>query len=101
MTLGSRLRQARKAAKLTQPELADLSRVSQKTISKIERGDQDSSGSLVQLAQACGVRPEWLATGELPMVTAAQRQTMRVAEEHAEYKVDGDAAEIALAWSRL
>lgn len=60
MTLGERLRAARKHAGLTQVELETKSGVPQQTISKIERGDADTSAFVVRLAVACGVRPEWL-----------------------------------------
>lgn len=68
MTLGERLKAARKHAELTQPQLADKSGVSQQTISNIETGLQDKSTDTVQLAVACGVRPEWLAMEDGEMV---------------------------------
>lgn len=68
MTLGARLRQARKHAKLTQESLATRSGVSQQLISSLERDKQDSTVFVVELATACGVRPQWLASGEEPMV---------------------------------
>lgn len=62
MTLGERLKAARQFAKIaTQDDLAKKSGVSQQTISKIESNKTDSSAFIVQLAIACGVRPEWLA----------------------------------------
>lgn len=63
-----RLKAARQYAGLTQKQLADRSGVPQPNISRIERGGQDSSAHLVGLATACGVRPEWLASGQEPMV---------------------------------
>lgn len=68
MNFGERLYKAREHAKLTQEELAKKSCVKQGTISKIERGDTDSSTFTVQLATACGVRPEWLAMEQGEMV---------------------------------
>lgn len=68
MEFSERLRLAREAAKLTQEQLAQKSGVKQGTISKIERGDADSSTFTVQLAIACGVRPEWLAIGSGAMI---------------------------------
>lgn len=69
MTLGERLKAARRYANLdTQEQLAKKSGVSQQTISKIERGLVDSSGYVVHLAKACGVRPEWLAMEDGEMV---------------------------------
>lgn len=69
MNFGERLRHAREQiAHLTQKELETASGVSQKTISKLELGNQEGSTYVVQLALACGVRPEWLAIGEEPPV---------------------------------
>lgn len=68
MNYCERLKAARDYAGLTQTGLAEKSGVKQGTISKIERGDTDSSTFTVQLAIACGVRPEWLAMGTEPML---------------------------------
>jgi transcriptional regulator with XRE-family HTH domain len=61
MTLAERLKSARTHAGLTQKELEEKSGVPQQMISKIENGRQETSAYLVNLAVACGVRPEWLA----------------------------------------
>jgi transcriptional regulator with XRE-family HTH domain len=61
MNFSERLRRAREHADLTQEALAQRSGVKQGTISKIERGESESSTFVVQLAVACGVRCEWLA----------------------------------------
>lgn len=60
---GSRLVRARKSAGLTQAELAERTGLGQTTISDAER-ISTSSTYLVQIAQALGVSPAWLATGE-------------------------------------
>jgi len=65
--IGKRLRQAREAADLTQPQLAELAGVSQALISALERGVRKQSRSVVRLADALGVRPEWLSDGDGPM----------------------------------
>lgn len=70
MTLGERLKMAREHAGLTQKELEEKSGVLQQMISKVENGRQDTSAYVVQLAVACGVRPEWLALGQGEMVAA-------------------------------
>jgi SOS-response transcriptional repressor LexA len=75
MELGERLKAARKNAKIGQEKLAELSGVSQQTISKIERGKVEASGFVVHLASACGVRPEWLAMGEGTMCADIQKNT--------------------------
>jgi len=62
---GDRLRAARKQKKFSQPKLAKISGVGQGTISKIERGDQDSSVYDVELAFALDVHPMWLKNGDV------------------------------------
>ena len=83
MKFGDRLELARKSAKLTQEELAKKSGVQQGTISKIERGDADSSTFTVQLAIACGVRPEWLAIEDGSMTGSP----FQVRQPEAKYEV--------------
>jgi transcriptional regulator with XRE-family HTH domain len=68
MTLGERLRMARKHAGLTQEQLGDKAECGQAVISKIERGDQDVSAFVVVLARACGVSSDWLYDETGPMV---------------------------------
>lgn len=63
-TLGTRIRSARKEAGLTQVELAKKVHITQPTLSDLENGHTDSTSSLVELAMALDVRPEWLATGK-------------------------------------
>ena len=65
-TFGQRVREARKEAKLTQPQLAKAAGLSQTTISDIERGRNSGSSEVTSLARALNVTPEWLAEGRLP-----------------------------------
>lgn len=67
-SLGERLKIARKYANLSQEELGEKAKCGQGVVSKIERGDQEKSAYVVQLAVACGVRPEWLAMEQGNMV---------------------------------
>ena len=99
MSLGARLKLARDRAGLTQQQLQIQCGVSQKTISKIERGDQAVSTATVQLAQACGVRPEWLAAGEEPMLPGAAHAIEQVRAVYA--ALSKDAVEIARQWQNL
>ena len=69
-TLALRIKKARNHAGLTQNELHEKSGVAQQMISKLELGKSSETSKLVQLAVACGVRPEWLATGQGPMEQA-------------------------------
>jgi phage repressor protein C with HTH and peptisase S24 domain len=64
MKYGERLRLARKNKNYSQTELAAESGVGQGTISKIERGDQETSTFDIELAHALDVDPMWLKTGE-------------------------------------
>lgn len=94
MNLGDRLRIARKHAGLTQIELENKSKVPQQTISKIERGDADTSAFVVQLAVACGVRPEWLAMEDGEMVDGLyvhderMKRALMIMQQMPEYAVD-------------
>ena len=63
MTMGQRLKKARKEAKMTQQLLANLSGVAQTRISALESGLQATSSFSVELANALGVDITWLKTG--------------------------------------
>lgn len=71
-TFGKRLKSARKHAGLSQAALAKLVGMSQGSLSEAENGAA-SSRSLVQLAQACGVSPTWLASGEGEMIESQKK----------------------------
>lgn len=62
-TFSDRVKKSRKAAKLTQTQLAKVSGLSQATISDIERGRNASSRDVVALASALKVSAEWLTNG--------------------------------------
>jgi transcriptional regulator with XRE-family HTH domain len=62
--LGFRIRSARKDAQMTQVELAQRVGIAQGTISNLEKGNYSGTASLIDIAMALGVRPEWLATGK-------------------------------------
>ena len=63
---GHRLFQARTRANLTQPQLAKAVGMAQSTLGELEYIGRGSSFTS-QIAKACGVNPEWLASGEGPM----------------------------------
>lgn len=66
---GQRLKLAREHAGLSQAELAAKAGVgTQENISKLERTDADGSEFTVQYARACGVSPDWLASGKGEMI---------------------------------
>lgn len=66
LTFGSRLRSARKAARLTQKALAAKVGMSQSNLSEIENEEYPSSSFTAQLADALRVRALWLAEGRGP-----------------------------------
>jgi transcriptional regulator with XRE-family HTH domain len=68
MTLGERLRKARKHAGMTQDQLGELAECGQAVISKIERGDQEASAYVVKLARVCGVSADWMYDETGPML---------------------------------
>lgn len=99
MRFGERLKKARIDAGLSQKQLEAASGVSQKTISKIERGDQEGSTQVAALARACGVNTDWLASEHGPMNGAG---TSLAKQERAEYAaLSPDSLEIARAFEQL
>ncbi|HDY3609433.1 TPA: helix-turn-helix transcriptional regulator [Klebsiella michiganensis] len=65
-TFADRLTEAMKTAGFTQGSLAKLVGMSQSSIWKLTSGAATGSRKTVELAKALNVRPEWLASGELP-----------------------------------
>lgn len=87
MHIKDRFKQARKHAKLSQEELALAVGCTQGLISKIERGDQEGTGLIVDIAKACGVRPEWLALGQGEMIHEIKYDSLSKTEK-VTYKVE-------------
>lgn len=65
-TPADRLIKARKVAGLTQPQLAELLGISDKTVKRYESGHAAKRGLVLGWAMACGVNARWLETGEIP-----------------------------------
>ena len=65
MGLGTRLRAERKAAGLTQTELARVAGIRQPTLSDIERGEScaPSASAMDAICRVLNLRPQWLLTG--------------------------------------
>lgn len=63
MALGDRIRQARKAAGLTQAQLAKRVGIKQSTIAGLESGKYTETAHIVKIALACRVSPYWLDKG--------------------------------------
>lgn len=66
-SIAERLKAAREAAGLTQPQLATKARVSQGTIGNIESGLRKRPRDLLSIASALNVSPVWLESGKGPM----------------------------------
>lgn len=65
-TIATRLKATRHEKNWSQDELAKKSGVSQGTIGNIESGARRAYGSLPRIAEALGVRNNWLRDGDLP-----------------------------------
>lgn len=64
MTLGQRIREARRLREMSRPELSKRSGVAYPTLSGIENDDQPSTTKLPELARALRVNVDWLKTGK-------------------------------------
>lgn len=63
-TFAERLNAAMIAAGVSQGQLAEMVGVSQPAIQKMTSGKTNGSRKMVELANALGVRPEWLSSGK-------------------------------------
>ncbi|EPH3196607.1 helix-turn-helix transcriptional regulator [Klebsiella michiganensis] len=63
-TFAERLNTAMIAAGVSQGQLAEMVGVSQPAIQKMTSGKTNGSRKMVELANALGVRPEWLSSGQ-------------------------------------
>lgn len=94
MNFGERLIAAMAYKGIDQTELANAAGVSQPTIHKIVSGKTEASTFTVQLAVACGVRPEWLAMEDGEMVDGLYvhderlKHALKIMQELPEYAVD-------------
>lgn len=64
MSIGTRIREARKSANMTQQQLADKSGIKQAALSELETGESAGSKYLASIAAALGVSALWLETGK-------------------------------------
>lgn len=88
-SLADRLNQAMELAGISQGALAKASGVAQPTIWRLTSGNARGSTKIVEIANALGVRVEWLSTGEGPMRNDGQQPKVRevlVTEDF--YRVD-------------
>lgn len=87
-TIGERIKQARKSKKVTLVDLGAKIGISASSISKIEIGINNPADRTVKLiAQALGVREDWLKTGEGDPDAGVDRDAM-IAEVARTYNLD-------------
>lgn len=67
MDMANRLKWRRKQLKLTQAQLAEKAGMTQQMIQQLEARKVLTTGKVVALAGALGVRPQWLESGEEPI----------------------------------
>lgn len=64
MSIGTRIKEARRDKKLTQKQLADKVGIKQPTLSELENGDSAGTTMVASFAAALGVSALWLETGK-------------------------------------
>ena len=64
MSIGSRIKEARRAKKLTQKELAAKVGMAQASLSELETGESQGTTMIASFAAALGVNALWLETGK-------------------------------------
>lgn len=67
MSIGTRIKEARRAAKLTQKALAQKVGMAQGSLSELETGESQGTTMIASFAAALGVSALWLETGKGPM----------------------------------
>ena len=104
-TLGSRLKQARDAAGLTQRALAEIVGIRQQAVQRIESGEARATSHIVPLAKALNITPEWLALGEgsatAVTVTPTTTKTFMVHEPVKPYHVERVFFAPLLSWNEV
>ncbi|MBD2822637.1 helix-turn-helix domain-containing protein [Xenorhabdus sp. 42] len=74
--LAERLTEAMKLRNMTQGALAEASGVAQPTIWRLTRGQAKGSSKIIDIANALGVSPEWLANGTGNMLVGDRTPVM-------------------------
>ena len=87
-TLSERLKEARLARGLTQKALGDLVGVSQAAIQKIETGKANQTTKIVEIANALGVRAEWLSPGVGNMSDSTVQPIQSTVSHSKYFKID-------------
>ena len=76
-TLADRLNLAMERTGMTQGALAKASGVAQPTIWRLSSGNAKGSTRIVDIANALGVRPDWLSSGEGNMSDEGQEPVIK------------------------
>lgn len=92
MSIGERAKQRMDEIGMSQEALARAVGISQPAIFKLLAGKTLRSTRLAEIAAALGVRPQWLANGELPKQEIAHKPVERVAESHPQWGQRKEAA---------
>nr|WP_310616666.1 S24 family peptidase [Pantoea cypripedii] len=89
-TLADRLNQALQLTGMSQGGLAKASGVAQPTIWRLTSGNARGSTKIVEIANALGVRVEWLSSGEGPMRNEGQQpiQAHNKGQNEGVYRID-------------
>ena len=88
-TLADRLSQAMERTGMSQGALAKASGVAQPTIWRLVSGNAKGSTRIIDIANALGVRPDWLSSGEGEMSEEGQKPTPKHApDEGGVFRVD-------------
>ena len=72
--LKSRIKQARKFAKLSQKELANKIGITQPSLSELETGKSQSTSYIASIARVCGIDAFWLESGNGKMLADAKHK---------------------------
>lgn len=81
MSVGNRIRTARRSLKLSQPELAKRAKVTQSTISDLENDKKSTSAENMEaIAQALGVSSSYLLTGKQSFANGENNTIQQIAE---------------------
>ena len=81
MSVGNRIRSARRDLKLSQPELAKRAKVTQSTISDLENDKKSTSAENMEaIAQALGVSSSYLLTGKQSFANGENNTIHQIAE---------------------
>ncbi|HHL2824734.1 TPA: XRE family transcriptional regulator [Citrobacter murliniae] len=88
-TIADRLNMAMELSGMSQGALAKASGVAQPTIWRLTSGNAHGSTKIVEIANALGVRAEWLSTGEGSMRADGQSSVEKVEKLNSDiYRVD-------------